>query len=117
MFYDEMERLVSHATRVGKIELADELANMLDREMDRSADIYKVCPDIDSYIHEVEQNLKAEELTWRHYEGDGNQRLKAVNDVVSDNTDPDYVYKLQQEGWNREQIEAIIGIAIMKYTG
>ena len=115
MFYEMMERLLNHANQLGKTEVADELAGMLDREMDLAANMTRLCPDVDSLMHEIEKNLQADELAWRHYSGDGNQRQMTVTEVVGDNHSPDYIYKLQQDGWNREQIDIIIQLTIGKY--
>ena len=117
MFFQHLEDLVIVANNQGKSKIGTQLMQILETEMDKVADMTRICPYIDSYMHEVEKNLHADELTWRHYTGDGNQRRMTVSDVVGDNRNIYYENELKRHGWSESQIETIIAQAITKYTG
>ena len=118
MFFRNLENLMVDASRNGKIMISSHLSSILKQELNRAADMTKICPEIDSYMHEVEKNLTADaEFEGQLYSEDANRRRLVVADVVGDNRNVYYMHELDKEGWSQAQIDSIICLAVNKYVG
>ena len=112
MLYQKLEDLAAYAVQKDNTEVAQKLNQIIDDAITAASDPQELCHYIDSFMHEVEQNLKADEYEWRRYEGDGNQKQLVVTDILWDNAD---IRSLEQKGFGREQVNTILNQAAARY--